>query len=332
MPSTGTRSDGEPEFPPLFLGTSAAARKVREEIARAARTDATVLILGESGVGKEIVAREIHDRSSRSAHAFIPVNCAAIPETLIESELFGHAAGAFTDARAARRGAFELADHGTLFLDEVGDLSPSAQPKLLRSLETREIVPVGSESSRSIDLRVIAATNHDLMAMTFGGTFRSDLYFRLRVLEIRVPPLRERPEDIPELSAHVLRLLANGDARGPSTIAPAAMRALQAYPWPGNVRELRAVLERAAALAGDERALDAAHFGLQSLPTAAASLEELLERDWRSARATFESAYARHLVQKTGGDVRQASKMSGLALRSIYKMLHRQGLMPRTDH
>jgi transcriptional regulator with PAS, ATPase and Fis domain len=315
-----------------FLGSSLAARRVRSWIDHAARVDATVLILGESGVGKEIVAREIHDRSAREGHGFVPINCAAIPEALIESELFGHAAGAFTDARGARRGAFELADRGTLFLDEVGDLSASAQPKLLRSLETREIVPVGSESSRSVDLRVIAATNHDLMAMTLGGTFRSDLYFRLRVLEIRVPPLRERPEDIPELADHVLRLLANGDPRGPCTIERAAVRALQSYAWPGNVRELRAVLERAAALAGDDRRLDAAHFGLQSLPTASASLEDLLERDWRTARATFESAYARHLVRKTGGDVRQASKMSGLALRSIYKMLHRQGLMPRVDH
>jgi transcriptional regulator with PAS, ATPase and Fis domain len=294
--------------------------------------DATVLILGESGVGKEIVAREIHDRSQRASQPFVPVNCAAIPETLIESELFGHAAGAFTDARGARRGAFELADRGTLFLDEVGDLSSQAQPKLLRSLEAREIVPVGSESARPVDLRVIAATNHDLMAMTLAGAFRSDLYFRVRVLEIRVPPLRERPEDIPELAAHVLRLLDAGDPRGPLTIVPQAVRALQAYSWPGNVRELRAVLERAAALAGEARELDATHFGFESLPTSGATLEELLERDWRSARATFESAYARHLVRKTGGDVRQASKVSGLALRSIYKMLHRQGLMPRADH
>jgi len=314
-----------------FLGSSLAARRVRSWIEHAARVDATVLILGESGVGKEIVAREIHDRSARQSHPFVPVNCAAIPEALIESELFGHAAGAFTDARGVRRGAFELADRGTLFLDEVGDLSGSAQPKLLRSLETREIFPVGSETSRSVDLRVIAATNHDLMAMTLGGSFRSDLYFRLRVLEIRVPPLRERPEDVPALSAHVLRLLSAGDPRGPCTIERAALRALQSYAWPGNVRELRSVLERAAALADDDRRLDAAHFGLQSMPVAGASLEELLERDWRTARATFESAYARHLVRKAGGDVRQASKMSGLALRSIYKMLHRQGLMPRVD-
>jgi len=315
-----------------FLGSSLAARRVRSWIDHAARVDATVLILGESGVGKEIVAREIHDRSQRASQPFVPVNCAAIPETLIESELFGHAAGAFTDARGARRGAFELADRGTLFLDEVGDLSSQAQPKLLRSLEAREIVPVGSESARPVDLRVIAATNHDLMAMTLAGAFRSDLYFRVRVLEIRVPPLRERPEDIPELAAHVLRLLDAGDPRGPLTIVPQAVRALQAYSWPGNVRELRAVLERAAALAGEARELDATHFGFESLPTSGASLEELLERDWRSARATFESAYARHLVRKTGGDVRQASKVSGLALRSIYKMLHRQGLMPRADH
>jgi transcriptional regulator with PAS, ATPase and Fis domain len=315
-----------------FLGSSLAARRVRSWIDHAARVDATVLILGESGVGKEIVAREIHDRSQRASQPFVPVNCAAIPETLIESELFGHAAGAFTDARGARRGAFELADRGTLFLDEVGDLSSQAQPKLLRSLEAREIVPVGSESARPVDLRVIAATNHDLMAMTLAGAFRSDLYFRVRVLEIRVPPLRERPEDIPELAAHVLRLLDAGDPRGPLTIVPQAVRALQAYSWPGNVRELRAVLERAAALAGEARELDATHFGFESLPTSGASRGELRLRAWRWARATFESAYARHLVRKTGGDVRQASKVSGLALRSIYKMLHRQGLMPRADH
>jgi transcriptional regulator with GAF, ATPase, and Fis domain len=300
-----------------FLGSSLAARRVRSWIDHAARVDATVLILGESGVGKEIVAREIHDRSQRASQPFVPVNCAAIPETLIESELFGHAAGAFTDARGARRGAFELADRGTLFLDEVGDLSSQAQPKLLRSLEAREIVPVGSESARPVDLRVIAATNHDLMAMTLAGAFRSDLYFRVRVLEIRVPPLRERPEDIPELAAHVLRLLDAGDPRGPLTIVPQAVRALQAYSWPGNVRELRNVIERAVILAASP------HLTVQApKPSvrAAATAQTLEALEIRHIRSVLESTNWR--VRGRGG----AAERLGLKPTTLESRMARLGI------
>ena len=316
-----------------FLGTSQKAQRVRDWIDHAARVDASVLILGESGVGKELVARAIHERSSRSSHPYFPVNCAAIPETLIESELFGHEAGAFTDARTVRRGAFELAHRGTLFLDEVGDLSTSAQPKLLRSLETREFYPVGSERPRAVDLRVIAATNHDLMTMTLAGTFRSDLYFRLRVLEIRIPPLRERPDDIPEIACRLIDALVPASHGARPAIHPRTMRQLQGYPWPGNVRELRAVLERAIALNGAEGTLDDAHFELTAPAPPSSSLDELLDREWKAARVRFEAAYASHLLARSGGDVMRAAAASGLAPRSIYKMLHRQGLRPRQlDH
>jgi DNA-binding NtrC family response regulator len=308
-----------------FLGHSAAAEKIRKLIRRAARVDSTILITGESGVGKELVAREIHSLSHRKDQPFVPINCAAIPEQLIESELFGHEAGAFTDARHARRGAFELADTGTLFLDEVGDMSSTAQPKLLRTIETGEFTRVGGERMNKVDLRVIAATNHDLRAMSRDGRFRSDLYFRLCVLEIHVPPLRDRQEDIPELAAFFARRIARSSSRPFTEISDPALRELQGYPWPGNVRELRATIERALAMSSG-MVLDESCFSLDLTSTGGLSLKSLLDRDWREARQRFETTYATELLKRHEGNVPKAARAAGLAPRSLYKMLQRLGL------
>ena len=309
-----------------FLGTSPAAEKVRRLIGRAARVESTVLITGESGVGKELVAREVHARSKRHGNSFVPLNCAAIPDALIEAELFGHEAGAFTDARERRRGAFELADRGTLFLDEVGDLSLSAQPKLLRALESGEILRVGGERIHNTDIRVVAATNHDLKAMCQEGRFRTDLYYRLCVLEIRVPPLRERIEDVPRLANYFARKLAGRTGRSLAAISDEAIADLQGYHWPGNVRELKHVMERAMAMSS-AGVLDPDCFEMDpiSLP---GTMRGLLESDWKNARDGFEATYARNLMLKHEGSVKKAARAAGLAPGSLYKMLRRLGLRP----
>lgn len=310
-----------------FLGISPPAVEIRRLIDSAAASDVTVLITGESGVGKERVARQIHDRSARRGGTFVALNCAAIPETLLEAELFGHEQGAFTDARQRRQGAFERSDGGTLFMDEIGDLSPSAQPKLLRALEEGEVQSVGGHAPRPVDLRTIAATNQDLPAMCAEGSFRSDLYYRLRILSIHVPPLCERIEDLPLLAdAYLNRLAARLNRRAP-VVTPPAMEYLSSYPWPGNVRELNAALERAVALNPESDHLDLAAFELEP-PDAPASLAGLLDLEWRAAREGFEAAYAKRLLRRHSGNVLKAARTAGLAARSLYKMLHRLGLRP----
>jgi transcriptional regulator with PAS, ATPase and Fis domain len=286
-----------------------------------------VLVRGESGVGKELVAREIHARSSRGDGPFVPVNCAAIPDTLIESELFGHRAGAFTDARRSRRGAFELSDGGTLFLDEVGDLSRMAQPKLLRALESREFTPIGGESPTKVDLRVVSATNHNLSAMRKEGDFRSDLYYRLSVIEIHVPPLRVRKADIPELVEHFARTLAENSGRPFSHVGSAALEMLAEHSWPGNVRELKATLERALAMSSG-MILDPSCFDLDLISSPGTSLPGIMSGDWRSAKKDFETAYVRRLLKKHDGNVYKAARAANLSPRSLYKILRRLGLRP----
>jgi DNA-binding NtrC family response regulator len=308
-----------------FLGSSSAARQIRNEVLRAARADATVLITGESGVGKELVARELHRRSARAPQPFVTVNCAAIPDTLIESELFGHEAGAFTDARTKRRGAFELAVGGTLFLDEVGDLSLYAQPKLLRAIETGEIARVGSEQTQQLDLRIIAATNHDLRAMCKREVFRWDLYYRLRIVEIHILPLRERPEDISELALHFATAIAKKMKKEFRGISPGAAEKLRLHPWPGNVRELRAVVENAMTMFSGAL-LSAESLRLDPVSSPAQNLEPLLDRSWHSAKEQFESTYATRLLRSHGENVTEAARAAGLSRRSLYKILHRLGL------
>ena len=227
-----------------LVGDSAGMRELREQIERAAPTKATVLIQGESGTGKELAAREIHRRSSRSRMSFVQVNCAAIPEELIESELFGHEKGSFTGAVRKQTGKFMAADGGTIFLDEIGDMSLRTQAKVLRVLQEGEVEPVGSATVVKVDVRVIAATNKDLVEEIRGGRFREDLYYRLNVIPFRTPPLRERRDDIPPLAQHFTTLFSQEHNKHPKKFTPSTLRAMQDASWRGNVRELRNMIER----------------------------------------------------------------------------------------
>jgi formate hydrogenlyase transcriptional activator len=234
-----------------IIGQSLALRRVLQQVETVAATDATVLLVGETGTGKELVARAIHDRSARRSQAFVRVNCAAIPPPLVEAEMFGHERGAFTGAAAARPGRFEVAHRGTLFLDEIGDLPFAVQPKLLRALQEREVERLGSSTPVRVDVRLIAATNRDLMVMVASGEFRDDLFYRLNVFPVRLPPLRERRDDIPALAAHFVRKHAHRLKRTIEAIPSQTMDALCRWDWPGNIRELENVIERATILATD---------------------------------------------------------------------------------
>src|SRR5580658_6387858 len=235
-----------------IVGKSAALRSVLQQVNLVAPTDTTVLILGETGTGKELIARAIHEQSNRSKRPFIRVNCAAIPASLIASELFGHEKGAFTGALQRRLGRFEAANGGTIFLDEIGELPMETQITLLRVLQEREIERVGSSQSISVDVRIIAATNRDLQAAVAAGTFRQDLFYRLNVVPINVPPLRERADDIPLLVEHLVEKFAKKARKSFSTIKMNTIELLQSYDWPGNIRELQNVIERAVILCVDE--------------------------------------------------------------------------------
>jgi formate hydrogenlyase transcriptional activator len=233
------------------IGRSPALESVLEQVERVAPTDSTVLIQGETGTGKELIAHAIHNLSSRCGRPFIRLNCAAIPLDLLESELFGHEKGAFTGAIAQKVGRFELADKGTLFLDEVGDIPPALQPKLLRVLQEQEFERLGSTRTHQVDVRLVAATNRNLMEMANRGDFRSDLYYRLNVFPVQLPPLRDRREDIPELVAHFVEIYGRRMNRRIQHIPPTTMSALTSYQWPGNVRELQNLIERAVILSND---------------------------------------------------------------------------------
>jgi transcriptional regulator with GAF, ATPase, and Fis domain len=263
-----------------LIGESPLLRRVRDQIEQVAPTDSTVLIQGETGTGKELVARAIHEASARGERPLVKVNCAALPRELVESELFGHEKGAFTGAVQQRRGRFELADGGTLFLDEVGELPPEAQAKLLRVLQEREFERVGSARSLRVDVRVIAATNRDLHAEVAAARFRSDLYFRLNVFPIVLPPLRERRDDIPLLLRHFAARTARRLGRTIDGISPTFIERASAYDWPGNIRELENLVERALIMSRggmlDASELFAAPGGVpHAAPPGAATLEEV---------------------------------------------------------
>jgi DNA-binding NtrC family response regulator len=237
----------------VLVGESLALKDVLHRLERAARSDtATVLIRGETGVGKELMARQLHARSARATGPFIDLNCSAIPEQLLESELYGHERGAFTDAKRFRKGLFELAHHGTLFLDEIGEMAPQLQAKLLRVLESRTFRRVGGSEDVRVDVRVVAATHRDLRRLVEEGRFREDLYFRLNVVPIDIPPLRERRDDVPALAEHFMVRLCAELGRPVAQIEPEAMAALSAYAWPGNIRELKNALERMVLLEADD--------------------------------------------------------------------------------
>ena len=234
-----------------IIGSSPALESVLEQVERVAPTDSTVLIQGETGTGKELIAHAIHNLSSRCGRPFVRLNCAAIPLDLLESELFGHEKGAFTGAIAQKIGRFELADKGTLFLDEVGDIPPALQPKLLRVLQEQEFERLGSTRTHQVDVRLVAATNRNLLEMSNRGEFRSDLYYRLNVFPVLLPPLRERREDVPALVEHFAEIYGRRMSRPIAHIPPTTMAALTSYQWPGNIRELQNLIERSVILSND---------------------------------------------------------------------------------
>jgi two-component system response regulator GlrR len=286
-----------------------------------ADSDASVLIFGESGTGKELLARAIHHASKRREKAFVAVNCGAIPADLLESELFGHARGAFTGAVQAHKGLFQAADAGTLFLDEIGDMPLPLQVKLLRVLQEGEVRPVGSTQAIPVDVRVISATHRDLESQREQGLFREDLFYRLNVVSLKLPSLAERREDIPLLAVHILRRLAERYHKPPSTLAPDAMALLVAAPWPGNVRQLLNLLEQAVALT--PTAVIPATLVQAALKEDAAALVPFEE-----ARKSFERDYLVRLLKITGGNVTQAAQLAKRNRTEFYKLLQRHRLEP----
>jgi two-component system, NtrC family, nitrogen regulation response regulator NtrX len=312
-----------------LVGDSPAIRKLREEIALAAPTNGRVLILGENGTGKELVARSIHSRSLRKDEPFIEINCAAIPEELIESELFGHVRGAFTGALENKRGRFELADGGSILLDEIGDMSLRTQAKVLRVLQEQTFEPVGGSASRQVDVRVIAATNQDLEQAIAHGRFREDLYFRLNVIPLKVPPLRDRREDVPALARHFLRQFAAEYGRR-RELSEEAMAALTRYDWPGNVRELRNILERMVIMTPDER------IRLSDLPAAVRGDRGREAAGWgeslatfgslREARQAFEKQFILRKLEEAGGNVAKAAKLIGVERSHLYRKIKAYGV------
>ena len=299
---------------------------VLEMIRRVGPSDANILITGANGTGKGVIAKHLHEASRRSDRPFIKVNMGGVPEHLYEAEMFGHVQGAFTDAKSDRVGRFEVADGGTLFLDEIGNIPPSQQPKLLRVLEDRELERVGSSRTLKVDVRVISATNADLAALVNAGSFRKDLLFRLNTLEIRLPPLRERREDIAALTAHYLARFGERYGRQDLRVAPSALRQLEAYHWPGNVRELGHLVERAVLMTSGDVIED---FALDpSLPPVAKSNGGAAPAPSADAQTIeqAEEAMIRNALDRTGGNVLKAAGLLGLSRGALYRRLEKYGL------
>ncbi|MEZ4233537.1 MAG: sigma 54-interacting transcriptional regulator [Polyangiaceae bacterium] len=309
-----------------LLGSSPAMQSVYSLLEKAAPTDVPVLLLGESGTGKELAARAVHDASSRAAGAFEVVDCGGLPPTLIESELFGHEKGAFTHAISARAGAFERAHGGTLFLDELGELPLEVQPKLLRALGEGEVRRVGGARRERVDVRIVAATNRDLRSEVNLGSFRADLYYRIAVMEVRLPPLRDRSEDIPELARHLLERIAR-ERRLSQVIEPGAelLSALQKQRWEGNVRELRNYLEQLAVLQVPPPMREA-----PNADEALGEFDDLLRRPWREAKQElverFERQYLEAALQASDGNVAQAARHAGVDRGTLFRSIRRLGL------
>ncbi len=318
-----------------IIGTSPAMQEVYRLIESIGPSDATVLVQGESGTGKELVARAIHARSRRSNRPFLAINCSALPDTLLESELFGHVRGAFTGATANKQGLFQVANGGTLFLDEVGDLSPMTQVKLLRALQEGEVRPVGSNEVRKVDVRIIAATNVDLEEAMAKGRFRDDLYWRLNVIRVELPPLRERVEDIPLLAYHFLRLFSGRMRKRVEGFDDEVLRIFQGYRWEGNVRELENVVERAVILARGPR------IGVEVLPPHMVRGDyapneagtHLVELEFRRAKelavARFERHYLQALLARHDGNISAAARHAGMDRSNFRRLLKRHGLRGR---
>ena len=313
-----------------MIGESQAITLLRDQVAMAAPSNGRVLIFGENGTGKELVARHIHAMSRRRSGPFVEVNCAAIPEELIESELFGHVRGAFTGAVADRRGKFELAHGGTIFLDEIGDMSLKTQAKVLRVLQEQVLDAVGGSTSIRVDARVLAATNKDLPAEIRAGHFREDLYFRLNVVPIFVPSLRDRPDDIPLLADHFMAMLAREYGRRVKTFDAQAVAAMQGYRWPGNVRELRNLVERLMIMVpGDVITARDLSF-LDSAPGAAPSFERNVPAmPLHDARDRFERDYILRALAANDGNMSRTAEALGVERSNLYKKMRGFGIAPR---
>ena len=313
-----------------MVGESPGLRQVWDAIKRASPTNATVLLLGESGVGKELVARSIHRNSLRSRDRFVQVNCAAIPEELIESELFGHEKGSFTGATEKQIGKFEQADRGTIFLDEVGDMSPKTQAKVLRVLQEGEVERLGSARTIKVDVRVIAATNKDLEQEIEKGTFREDLYFRLSVIPIRVPPLRDRREDIPALVKHFADLFSRDNNRRPQRFTPAALEYLQRARWKGNIRELKNTVERLIIMTPSE-VVDVDDLRdivrLEAKPAGTDNEKGTL----REFKETSERAFLVGKLRENGWNISKTAEVIGTPRSNLYKKLEQYGITQETD-
>jgi DNA-binding NtrC family response regulator len=315
-----------------LVGRSTVIRELAQLLEIVAATSSTVLITGETGTGKELAAKAIHHNSGRRSQRFVAINCSAIPETLLEAELFGHVRGAFTGAIATRQGRFEQAHKGTLFLDEVGTMSPALQAKLLRVLQEREVERVGDSHPIKIDVRIIAATHSDLARMVSEGTFREDLYYRLNVIPVRVPPLRDRRDDIPLLVQHFLKKLSGDLGRPPATMSQEALRRMMAYHWPGNVRQLENVVERAVAFSQGRPQVD-----LQDLtpevhaPAATATSSDVWFPedgvDFEGYISGIELSLIKQSLERTQGNKRQAAKLLKLKRTTLIEKLKR--LEPR---
>jgi DNA-binding NtrC family response regulator len=306
-----------------LVGGSPAMQKVFGLIEKVAPAGATVLITGESGVGKELVARAVHARSPRKDKIFLPVNCSAIPETLLESQLFGHVKGAFTGAFSSQEGLFQRAQGGTVFLDEIGELPVSLQPKLLRVIEGKEVLPVGATTPTQVDVRILAATNRDLEKEVETGRFREDLYYRLNVIGLHLPPLRERQEDIPRLIEHLIRrhnVEMKTNYKGADN---AAMKILMSAPWKGNVRELENVLERAMILGDGEWITPA------DLPESKVSKDNQplsTGRNLKAAVRAYEKSHLENVLRETAGDRTRAAEFLGLSRSSLYRKMEQLGI------
>ncbi|HET9484076.1 MAG TPA: sigma-54 dependent transcriptional regulator [Xanthomonadales bacterium] len=305
-----------------FVADSRAMKPVMDMIRRVGPSEANVLVLGENGTGKGVVARMLHDNSPRAAKSYIKVNMGGIAESVFESEMFGHVKGAFTDAKTDRIGRFEVADGGTLFLDEIGNIPLSQQPKLLRVLEDGELERRGSSRTTKVDVRLISATNADLPAAVANGSFRKDLLFRLNTVELRLPPLRERSEDVVPMARRFLARFGKRYGKPEIALGPSAERALLAYTWPGNVRELSHVIERAVLMASGAR-IDELEFSLPNVAPAGAAAAEALESMTLDAA---EEMMVRRALERSEGNVQRAAEILGLSRAALYRRLEKFGI------
>jgi two-component system response regulator PilR (NtrC family) len=315
--------DGRYDFDQLIVGRSSAMQEVGALIEKVAPTNSTVLITGESGVGKEIVARTIHHLSQFRHKLFLPINCGAIPETLLESQLFGHAKGAFTGAVTAHEGLFHRARGGTIFLDEIGDMPLNLQVKLLRAIEEKELLPVGANMPIKVDVRIIAASNQDLRKAVEEGRFREDLYYRLNVVEINIPPLRERREEVPQLVEYLVRRHNAEMNRCYKGVDNATMKVLMSLPWKGNIRELDNVIEHAMII-GDGEWITVRDLP-RSVPQDVSQLPAIGDNLKEAIRA-FEKTHIENVLRRTDSDKRKAAELLGLSLSSLYHKIEELGI------